>query len=298
MKLRVLLPALLFSCPAFLCSQPELVWVPGGAFLMGDTTKYPDENPVHRVRLNGFYLAKTETTFGHFEQFVAATGYLTDAERGDGSYVGDSLGWHKQEGLNWRHDEHGRPRAQSPGNYRDYPVLHISWNDAVQYCNWLSEQQKLPKVYDFHQDTLLIDLNAGGYRLPTEAEWEYAAAENRPAKRYKYAGQDNLSALGWYSGNAGGRTHPAGQKRATANGLYDLCGNVWEWCHDRYDTGYYARSRDADNPAGPPDGGERTLRGGSWNNSGKHCRIANRNSRYPDFRDGSVGFRIMRPLKR
>ena len=146
-------------------------------------------------------------------------------------------------------------------------------------------------------DTFLVRLNqltGKHYRLPTEAEWEYAAASGISTRKSVYAGAGSLGALGWYSGNAMRRVHPVAQKKANLLGLYDLSGNVWEWCHDWYDKNYYAQTQDAVNPAGPFAGETRVLRGGSWNNSGKHCRIANRTSRFTDFRDGSVGFRVAR----
>lgn len=270
--------------------QPDMLRVKGGPFMLGDSIGDADERPLHRVLLSDFYLSKTETTLAQFREFVEATGYRTDAELGEGSYVWDSLGWHKSDGVDWRHNERGRLR---PPEEKHYPVQHVSWYDAAHYCNWLSERAGYGKVYLFGQDTL-HDLSANGYRLPTEAEWEYAAAGGKTNKEGKYAGDEPLHALAWYSGNAMKHPHPVGTKQANALGFHDLSGNVWEWCHDWYDMGYYARTRDAQDPAGPEKGDLRCLRGGAWNNSGKHCRIANRSSRYPDFRDGSVGFRVAR----
>jgi formylglycine-generating enzyme required for sulfatase activity len=272
--------------------QPEMVFVKGGTCWLGDTLGDADESPLHSVQLSDFFIAKTETTLAQFEDFIRATAYRTDAGRGEGSYVWDSLGWHKKDGVDWRHTENGRLR---PSTQNDYPVIHVSWNDAAQYCNWLSEQSGLRKVYDFRHDSLFrIDGSANGYRLPTEAEWEYAAAGGKTVKTDPYAGAKQPAAIAWYSGNASRHPHPVGQKRPNALGIHDLSGNVWEWCHDWYDAGFYAKSQHARHPSGPDSGEMRCLRGGSWNNSGKHLRIANRSSRYPDFRDGSVGFRVAR----
>lgn len=268
-----------------------MLLVQGGTFLLGDTTGDADERPVHQISLSDFYIAKTETTVAQFKIFADATGFRTDAELGEGSYVWDSLGWHKKDSVCWRHNETGRLRPDNQGNY---PVIHVSWNDAVQYCNWLSGQSGLQKVYVFQKDSLHVDLNANGYRLPTEAEWEYSATGGKTAKTTKYAGAGQPGALAWYSGNASRHPHPVGLKNPNALGLCDMNGNVWEWCHDWYDKNYYAQSRTARNPSGPLSGETRCLRGGSWNNSGKHLRIANRSHRYPDFRDGSVGFRVAR----
>ncbi len=261
---------------------------------MGSRAGDADEKPLHSVTLSPFYLANTETTFLQFQAFVEATHYVTDAELGDGSFIWDSLGWHKAEGVNWRHDERGQWRSATPGAFGNYPVLHVSWYDAAHYCNWLSQQSGLTQVYDFQINTLIILPVANGYRLPTEAEWEYAAAAGATAGDQPYAGRGSLNALAWYSGNASGRVHIAATRRPNAFGLSDLTGNVWEWCHDWYDARSYEKNRDAADRSGPSAGQERTLRGGSWNNNRAHCRLANRSSRYPDFRDGSIGFRVAR----
>ncbi|GAB4488088.1 MAG: formylglycine-generating enzyme family protein [Saprospiraceae bacterium] len=282
---------LAFGYTLTLKGQPDMIVVKGGSFFLGDTAGDADEKPVHRVYIDDFFIAKTETTLAQFKTFVESKGYRTDAELGEGSYLWDSLGWHKREGVCWKHSETGNLRSPEQGNY---PVLHVSWNDAAHFCNWLSERAGFQKVYDFQEDSLKIDLTANGYRLPTEAEWEYAAAGGKPVKKGKYAGAGPLASLAWYSGNAARHPHAVGLKNPNALGIHDLSGNVWEWCHDWYDKGYYAKSREAKNPSGSVSGETRVLRGGAWNNSGKHLRIANRSNRYPDFRDGSVGFRVAR----
>lgn len=287
-------PSLLIAlscCTLVMSGQPEMIFVKGGAFFLGDTAGDADERPVHSILLSDFYISKTETTLAQFKSFTDATGYRTDAELGEGSYLWDSLGWHKADSVCWRHDERGRVRLPGQDNY---PVLHVSWNDAAQYCNWLSRQAGLQQVYDFQKDTLYVDLSVNGYRLPTEAEWEYAAGGGKTVKNERYAGAETPGVIAWYSGNASRHSHPVAQKRPNAPGIYDLSGNVWEWCHDWYGKDYYAKSRNAQDPSGPLSGETRVLRGGSWNNSGKHLRIANRSSRYPDFRDSSVGFRVAR----
>ncbi len=265
--------------------------ISGGTFQMGSRAGDVDEKPVHAVNLGSFYLARTETTFVQFQAFVESSGYVTDAESGDGSFIWDSLGWHKGEQVNWRYDERGHLRSHIPGNFGLFPVIHVSWYDAVHYCNWLSEQSGLRQVYDFQGDTVTINFSANGYRLPGEAEWEYAAAAG---KIQPFAGPGSLNTLAWYSGNAGHRVHATALQKANGFGLYDLTGNVWEWCYDWYDARFYEQNHKTPDPSGPLTGRERVLRGGSWNNNRAHCRLANRSSRYPDFRDGSVGFRVAR----
>ncbi len=266
-------------------AQPAMILVKGGSFQMGDLAGDADEKPLYQVQIGDFLMGATETTCREFEAFVRATGYITDAERGEGSYVWDSLGWHIRPGVHWRHDALGR---QLSGNL-DYPVIHVSWNDAARYCNWLSAIQGLTQVYDFQLDAFYANLAANGYRLPTEAEWEYAAAGGIPKKASPFAGSGSLRKLAWFAGNTIHGPQKVAQKSPNALGIFDLSGNVWEWCHDWYDKAKYQPKH-----VSPIIGQERSIRGGSWNNNASHCRIANRSSRFPDFRDGSVGFRVVR----
>ncbi|MBP6826407.1 MAG: formylglycine-generating enzyme family protein [Saprospiraceae bacterium] len=265
----------LCRCPAALWCQPDMVFVRGASFWMGDSTGDPDEKPMRRVDVRDFYMATTETTVAQFRAFTAATGYRTDAEQGDGSFVWDSTGWVKREGVCWRHTEFGGLRLAADDRC---PVVHVSWNDAARYCNWLSMREKLEKVYDFQADTVVCNPLANGYRLPSEAEWEYAAAGGKDNPKSRFSGSSAIPEIAWYSGNAAKKIHPVGGKKANTFGLFDLTGNVWEWCHNLYEK----------------DGALRALRGGSWNNNARHCRITNRTNRFPDFRDGNLGFRVVR----
>ena len=133
------------------------------------------------------------------------------------------------------------------------------------------------------------------HRLPTEAEWEFAARGGNSSKGYKYAGGDDINTVGWYSSNSGSTPYPVGTKAANELGLYDMSGNVWEWCNDWYDSGYYVSSPPT-NPAGPTTGSDRVLRGGSWANDDydDYFRVAHRSKVYPNARAYSVGFRVAR----
>ena len=144
--------------------------------------------------------------------------------------------------INWRHDAAGNLRPESEYNH---PVIHVSWNDAVAYCDWLSKK-----------DGLLLPAQA--YRLPTEAEWEYAARGGKQGQGYTYAGSNTIDEVAWYSANAGNKTHAVGSKKANDLGLFDLSGNVWEWCSDR--KGDYPSSAQT-NPTGPTTGSYRFLPG-------------------------------------
>jgi formylglycine-generating enzyme required for sulfatase activity len=155
------------------------------------------------------------------------------------------------------------------------PVEKVSWHDAVEFCRRLSQKE------------------GKEYRLPTEAEWEYAC---RAGSTTGWCFGDNESELGqyaWYSGNSGRGTHPVGQKKPNAWGLYDMHGNVWEWCADWYGKDYY-RTSPLDDPKGPDSGGDRVLRGGSWVSNARSARSASRTTLTPGNRLNLVGFRLAR----
>ncbi|UCD56613.1 MAG: formylglycine-generating enzyme family protein [Candidatus Hydrogenedentota bacterium] len=152
------------------------------------------------------------------------------------------------------------------------PVINVTWYDAVAFCDWLSE------------------LSGDRYRLPTEAEWEYACRAGTTTQYGLGDGAHDLGLYAWYSGNAGKRTHPVGNLKANAWGLHDMHGNVWEWCSDWYDESYYGRSPSS-NPTGPTNGQNRVRRGGSWGGDARDLRSANRNYASPDVAGSFFGFR-------
>jgi formylglycine-generating enzyme required for sulfatase activity len=154
------------------------------------------------------------------------------------------------------------------------PVENVSWNDVQEFIGKLNRQ------------------SGKNYRLPTEAEWEYAARSG--GKSQKYSGGDDLDSVGWYSSNSGGKTHPVGQKRPNGLGIYDMTGNVWEWCSDWHGDKYYSESP-RDNPMGPSSGSTRVGRGGSWGNLAAHARASLRFRLDPDSRDVILGFRLVAP---
>jgi formylglycine-generating enzyme required for sulfatase activity len=166
------------------------------------------------------------------------------------------------------------PDAPSWGWNDKHPMVKVSFDDANAYCNWLSET------------------TGQNYRLPTEAEWEYAARGGNKSSGYTYSGGNDLEEVGWSSDNAGGQTQAVGRKLPNELGLYDMSGNVWEWCKDWY--GDYSATAQT-NPRGPSSGSYRVLRGGSWGRAAAFCRVAHRINSSPGFRDLSDGFRVVLP---
>jgi sulfatase modifying factor 1 len=264
---------------------PEgMVRVPGGTFRMGTTGGPGHETPVHEVELAAFFVDRTEVTVGAFASFIAATGHRTEAERFGWSGVFDPAQhkWTAVDGATWRHpDGPDRPAAAD-----DEPVTQVSWNDAQAFAEW------------------------AGKRLPTEAEWEYAARGAVDQAPYTWGHElrpGGHPAANWWQGpfpdrdtgedGFAGRA-PVGRFAPNGFGLVDVTGNVWEWCADWFDAGYYARSPRVA-PAGPAAGTERVLRGGSWLCSENYCsnyRPGARSQAAPDSGLNNTGFRLVRDI--
>ncbi|MFY7849870.1 MAG: formylglycine-generating enzyme family protein, partial [Bacteroidia bacterium] len=169
--------------------------------------------------------------------------------------------------------------GSNPSNFSNCPkcpVENVSWNDIQNFIDALNRQ------------------TGRQFRLPTEAEWEYAARGGNRSGGHKFSGSDNIASVAWYDGNSGSRTHPVGQKQANALGIYDMTGNVYEWCSDWYGENYYSNSP-VTNPRGPFSGTGRVLRGGSWRIVSTWCRISFRTRGNPDYSSGSTGFRLVSP---
>jgi formylglycine-generating enzyme required for sulfatase activity len=303
-------------------NPPPMVPLPGGTFMMGqpDPNIYMGRNyygnddysnreqPVHQVSLAPFYLAESTVTLGEFRQFVEETGFKTLAEIDDnGSRIYDwaQNQWVDDPALNWRHDVNGQVQT----NER-HPVIHVCWYDAVAYCNWLSRKNGLPEAYaiDYdtkdpnntaEQDTYKYPVrwieNSPGYRLPTEAEWEYAAqGPNLGFAPFTYAGSEKLDEVGWFEDNSMNQTQAVNQKIPVAwpaGDLHDLSGNVYEWCWDWYEA--YPEGP-VSNPTGAAAGAHRVLRGGTWVFHAAYCRVAYRGGCWPLHRDSHFGLRVAR----
>ena len=270
----------------------DMVLVKGGTFQMGSSEGGSDEQPVHTVTIGNFYLGKYEVTVREFKEFIDASGYRTDAEKDGGSYFWNGKEWEKRSGINWKYDAEGILRPSSDYNH---PVIHVSWNDATEYCKWLS--QKTGKQY----------------RLPTEAEWEYAAGNGNKHTKYSWGngnpsgkqggnvadetGKSKFSDWTIFNGYSDGYvyTAPVGSFNGNELGLYDMTGNVWEWCQDWYESDYY-KSSPSSNPKGPATGSSRVIRGGSWRSDPQGCRVAFRADGSPGYRSVFTGFRLSRTL--
>lgn len=293
--------------PAAAPPRRRQVTVPGGAFVMGDhfDEGYVDDGelPLHEVRLRPFRMDETTVTNAQFATFCKATGYVTDAEQigvspvfhlaveaapGDVLHALDTTPWWQVvRGADWRHP--GGPRS-SITELQNHSVVHVSWNDAMAYCDW------------------------AGARLPTEAEWEYAARGGLTGARFPWG--DELTPRGRWNLNVWqGRfphentlddghltTAPVRAYRPNGYGLHSMVGNVWEWCADVFDPGYY-RESPVDDPRGPAPHADsdaeqwRVMRGGSYLCHDSYCyryRVAARSANTQESATANLGFRCVR----
>jgi formylglycine-generating enzyme required for sulfatase activity len=288
----------------------KLAPIPAGEFMMGSgesaehtaaffnktydkdcltADDFKQEHPQHRVRITRpFYLSMHHVTRGQFRRFVAESDYKTDAEKG------------RKPGADGLNPEKGEFEFSRKYSWRDagyeetdeHPVVNVSWNDAVAFCQWLTRKE------------------GKTYRLPTEAEWEYACRAGMPTRYYSGDDPETLPDVGnvadaaakvkfpdwkWAIKTSDGYvfTAPVGTFRPNAFWLYDMHGNAWQWCADWYGKDYYGKSP-TDDPTGPDSGDRRVLRGGSWCSGPYSCRSAARCGYPPDYRDHATGFRVAR----
>ena len=262
---------------------PEVfVLVEAGTFQMGSTGGDDDWKPAHRVTISrSFYICQYEVTQKQWREVMGTN---------PSQFKGDNL-----------------------------PVENVSWYDLVEYCNRLSRKEGLTPCYSVEEISATDRINnpirfilvtgqqestgskvkraircnfsANGYRLPTEAEWEYAARGGNKSRGYIYSGSNSAGDVGWYDDNSGGKTHLVGQKRPNELGLYDMSGNVYEWCWDW--SGKYSSSSQTD-PRGPSSGSDRVYRGGSWNDFTRPMRVNDRHGITPSVRHFALGFRPVR----
>jgi len=237
---------------------PKMVFVKGGTFKMGNLNGDSDEKPVHKVILSNFYIGKYEVTVAEYMHYCKATGKkMPNLPKPE---------WYKQHSNSkkwvWK---------------SNYPIAHITWKEANAYCKWLTE------------------VTGDYYSLPTEAQWEYAARGGQKSKKYKYSGSNNINRVAWYDETTYERgTRPVGTLKPNELGIYDMSGNVWEWCYDKY--GRYS-SATQKNPTGAKSGLFRVIRGGSWYYVGDMTRNTSRDGPYPHFTNYNYGFRVVKKIK-
>ncbi len=287
--------------------------IPPGEFMMGspeselgDTGEHKEDEQLHRVTLTQpFLLCQTEITKGQFAAFVQDAGFKTESEKdgkGDYGYEKNSAGsylYEQDPKFSWKNPEFTQRDNE--------PVVNVSWNDAVAYCNWLSKKEGLPEYYRIGESSVRIR-GGVGYRLPTEAEWEYACRAGSETAyqfgddneelaevgnvvdasckaKYNWSDSDTITADDGYA-----NTSPVGSFRANGFGLHDMHGNEWEWCWDWYREAYGTAS--VSDPVGADSGSFRVYRGGSWSNGPRSCRSADRDKDDPSDRDSNLGFRV------
>ena len=276
-------------------------------------SKYDNETPKHTVKINSFKMAATPVTNIEFAKFIKATGYKTTAELNNWSIaaywdingVNQTLSHYAKVACNWQFDEFGKPIERSKDNY---PVIYISWVDTINYCNFLNKEKGYKPVYDKIGNLLDTEGNitkditkVKGYRLPTEAEWEYAARGGASAgSATTYSGSNNFKEVAKCFDAEVYNLLPVGKteqfKKPNDLNLWDMSGNVWEWCYDNYTNDYYQTCKDnniVNNPVNAEKSSDRVYRGGSWGSSARDCRVANRNYNDPGNSNINIGFRLV-----
>ena len=240
----------------------EMVLLPGGTFTMGSNSGGEDESPAHPVTVSPFAMDRREVNQKIYETLMMA----------------------------------------DPSHFKgpDNPVEQVRWSDAAMFCNTRSQEEGLEPCYD--EITFACNFEASGYRLPTEAEWEYACRAGSNSDYDFGSDPQKLSSRACYAKSSSKKTFPTGTRKPNAFGLFDMHGNVFEWCYDVYDPGYYKNSSQKD-PRGPAEGKERVLRGGAWNSSAEACRASYRVSDVPGITDAcfaqdTYGFRCVRRLSK
>jgi len=240
--------------------QPEMVSVTGGPFLMGSTvaTDPSNEQPAHIVTLTGYSIGKYQVTQKEWESVMGSNPSTTK-----GAYL---------------------------------PVTYVSWNDIVGTSAG-STKSEVIKGITYYDNGFIYQLNQKTkkkYRLPTEAEWEYAARGGHKATNpnFTYSGSNDVGEVAWYNVNSGGKVQAVGTKKANDLGVFDMSGNVYEWCSDWYSSTYYTPSA-VTNPTGPEIGSFRVIRGGSWYSFATNARVSYRDYSTPGIRNNSLGFRFV-----
>ncbi|MBN2271654.1 MAG: formylglycine-generating enzyme family protein [Sedimentisphaerales bacterium] len=312
----------------YVTAPQDMTFIPGGAFQMGDNLGdgYSDVLPVHTVTVDSFYMGRCEVTNGQYCDYLnsalsqglitVTSGVVYKAGSGttypycDTSTADSYSQIAYSAGVFSVRTKNGRDMSNDP-------MVEVSWYGAAAYCNWRSQQEGKEQCYNL--STWNCDFAKHGYRLATEAEWEYAARGGLSGRRFPWGDTISHSQANYYSYWEGGHpyypydvnpaqgyhpswddvypyTSPGGSFAANGYGIYDMAGNVWEWCNDWYDSDYYDSSPTS-NPTGPITGSVRVLRGGCWGLDAFYCRVAGRGDAHgggwPGNRYDIIGFRLV-----
>ena len=255
-----------------------MIFIEGGEFDFGCNNEesgncFDDQFPKKTISIEKFYMSQFEISKADFYEFYLETDYITDSERRGWSYYWSGYEWEKETDLSWH-----SVRDENQQNHNEYPVTHISWNDAKAFCEWYSEK------------------TGHNYDLPTEVQWEYAAKggvsakiNNRPY--YKYSGSDSIDDVAWHWANSSNEVQKSGIKNPNELGLFDMSGNVWEWCQDWYQA--YPGNVTENISYGSI---YKVARGGSFQNSEQRITNTYRARIQPDDAHSGTGFRIVRNL--
>ena len=270
MKNRLINVLLIITLSTFSCNVPDsesdldMIFVKGGTFQMGDYFNDGDadidEVFVHTVNVQSYYMSRYEITQKEFEAFM---------DYNSSFFIGAEL-----------------------------PVTNLDWLEAMRFCNNMSKAEGLAPCYKIDGwNYTTCDFEADGYRLPTEAEWEYAAKGGEKGQGFKYAGDSDLDMVGWYITNSDTKPHPVGIKKANELGFHDMSGNVSEWCWDAYGENYYKHAP-LNDPTGPEFKGKPVFRGGSWINNRWNVRTTTRLTSWASSKFSFLGFRVVRNSNR
>jgi len=312
------------------CIPDDMAYIPGGTFEMGDSfgEGVASERPVHTVTLDSFLIGKYKVSnqqYCDFLNWADDNGWIT---------VTDDVVYQASSGTSYSYcDTHSANiysqidysggvftvRSKAGRSMANDPMVMMSWYGAAAYCNWRSQQEGYESCYDIADPNWECDFSKRGYRLATEAEWEYAArgGEHDPYYRFPWGDTISHSQANYYSGpgfpydvSPTRLYHPdwddgiypytsvVGSFSPNGYGLYDMSGNVWEWCNDWYQYNYYTGRPNPDvNPSGPVDGSYRVIRGGGWDDYAYACRVAYRDLSRPDCRCINHGFRLVLDLE-
>lgn len=254
-----------------------------------------EENPSHRVSVDSFYIAPFEVTVSTWREF---TDDQTDLA------------------FKWSGESVLGVRLEQVFSEDTIPISHVTWFEAIRFCNWLSRQHGLRPAYEIAGEVVVTSRSevarptvtwirdANGFRLPTEAEWEFAARGGHLSTPTLYAGSDDIDSVAWYAENSGGEPHAIGRKMANELEAFDMTGNVGEWCWDHFDSRYYAEAP-TENPSGPKTGYDprgfsedqypyiHSVRGGGWLTRARHSTVSQRLRQY-DLQRSTTGIRLFR----